>query len=649
MTNFTNNKKFKKVNRTIIYILIILSITIHTGMKVEAYPIQGYVTGNSVNVRKGDSTSYASIGKLNKEHPVTVLEQSSKTSWYKIEFNLNGKTMQGWMSNQYIRLDVEYTEDTNFEDYLNKQKFPESYKPYLRDLHALHPNWEFVALHTGLGWDDVVRNQTNPVYRSLVPSSSIASWKSLEKGAYNWDKGTWTNFEPGWVAASSEIVQYFMDPRNSLVSSGEVLQYLSLGWTGKETKAGVQNIIKGSFMDKSNLDYAQYFMDAGRANGVSPYHLATRVIQEVGVNGSGSVKGPYYNFYNIGATGNNPVQAAIKYAKGQGWNTPKKAITEGAKFITNGYINTGQDTLYLQKFDVVDGGNGYYWHQYMTNIQAPTNEAKNMRKTFPDFNNGHLILKIPVYKNMPSTACIKPSSTGSPNNLLSSLSVNSYSLTPFFNKFNTTYDLIVPDNVSSITVVAKPVLSTTKVTGTGKHNLKSGSNVIKITSKAQNGQSIDYIINVSRGKVETPSPPNNSGGTNISSKYNITSNITGVAPGTSVDSFKKNIKVNDATVEVVNSDGTRRTGSVGTGSILQIKKDNKVVDQYPVVIYGDNNGDGVINIVDLANIQKHILNVSKLQGVYLEAANTKKKGNELTILDLANVQKHILKVSLISQ
>ena len=104
---------------------------------------------------------------------------------------------------------------------------------------------------------------------------------------------------------------------------------------------------------------------------------------------------------------------------------------------------------------------------------------------------------------MPSTACIKPTSTGSPNNLLSSLSVNGYSLTPFFNKFNTTYDLIVPDNVTSIIVNATPVLSTTKVTGTGKHNLKSGFNVIKITSKAQNGQLKEYIINVSRGKIET--------------------------------------------------------------------------------------------------------------------------------------------------
>ncbi|HHX56255.1 MAG TPA: SH3 domain-containing protein, partial [Clostridiales bacterium] len=222
MTNYTYKEKFRKLNKIIISILLILSITIHAGMKVEAYPIQGYVTGNTVNVRKGDSTSYASVAKLNKEHSVTVLEQSSKTSWYKIEFVLNGKTMQGWMSNQYIRLDVKYNEDAAFEEHLSKQKFPESYKPYLRDLHAVHPNWEFIALHTGLDWNTVIKNQANPVYRSLVPSSSIASWKSIDERAYDWNKGTWYNFEPGWAAASTEIVQYFMDPRNSLVSSGEV-------------------------------------------------------------------------------------------------------------------------------------------------------------------------------------------------------------------------------------------------------------------------------------------------------------------------------------------------------------------------------------------------------------------------------------------
>ena len=50
--------------------------------------------------------------------------------------------------------------------------------------------------------------------------------------------------------------------------------------------------------------------------------------------------------YNIGATGYDPTNA-INYAK-EWWNMFKRQL-EGAKFITNGYINTGQDTLYLQE------------------------------------------------------------------------------------------------------------------------------------------------------------------------------------------------------------------------------------------------------------------------------------------------------------
>ncbi len=624
-----------------IALLLILSISVHTGIPVKANTKQGYVTGNNVRVRKGPGTEHGEITKLNNDHPVTILEQDSNTSWYKIQFNQNGSTLEGWMTNQYIRIEVAPGAMDDFEKHMNDQGFPESYKSYLRDLHIKHPNWEFRALHTGLDWNTVVKNQLNPVNKSLVPLNSIASWKSLEQGSYNWDNGTWYSYETVWAAASSEILQFFMDPRNALVSGGEILQFSSLGWTGRETKAGVQDLLSGTFMANSDLDYAQYFMTAGQTHGVSPYHLVSRVIQEVSRNGSRSTDGAtgVYNFYNIGAFGSNPVDAGLTYARDKGWTSPEKAIIDGAGFITDGYIKTGQDTLYLQKFDVVDGGNGFYWHQYMTNIQAPTSEAKKLQASYPNFNNGHIVFKIPVYSNMPATPCTKPTTTTAPNFLLSSLSVNNYSLTPFFNKFTENYSIIVPEDVSSITISASPVLSTTKITGAGSHNLKEGLNEIKIISTAANGQSKVYTINVSRGTVDY------SGSTN----YKIGTNITGVSPETSVEAFKNNMKVNNATIDILNPNGTPLTGNVGTGSIIQVKQGNQVLNQHQVVIYGDTNGDGRINIVDLANVQKHILNVSKMDGIYAQAANTKKTGSNINIVDLANIQKHILKVSSISQ
>ena len=653
-----NTYNLRNVSKIIIAVFLIFSLIIHTKVIVKAYPVQGYVTGSTVNVRSGHSTDHSEIDRLNKDHPVTVIDQSNQTGWYKIQYVKDGVTKEGWMSNNYIRLEINAETDPEFEKLLNEQKFPESYKQYLRELHILHPNWEFVAMHTGLDWNRVLKEQLTPVYRNMVPASSIASWKSIESGAYLWDTGKWINFEPGWVAASSDILAYFMDPRNALVNGGEILQFLSLGWTGKETKEGVQNILKGTFMERSDLDYARYFMEAGQLHGVSPYHLASRAIQEVGINGSASVQGPYYNFYNIGATGSEPVKKGLEYAKNKGWDTPEKSIKEGAGFITNNYIKKGQDTLYLQKFNVT-GTYSDFWHQYMSNIQAPTNEAKNMLKTLPNFNNGHYIFKIPVYQNMPATAVVKPTSNADPNYYLSNLKVDNYSLTPVFSVHTTTYSLIVPENVTSINISATPVKSTTKVTGTGTHQLSPGINEIKVTSTAQNGKSITYTINVSRGTQEyvppTPSPtptptqpPANNEYT-ITSDFAIGASISGINPGTSIDKFKERIKVTNASIEVVNADGTKATGNVGTGKKLQIIQGNKVVKEYPIIIYGDTNGDGNINIVDLANVQKHILNVKKLEGVYAEASNTRKNGAGINIVDLANIQKHILNVSLIKQ
>lgn len=56
---------------------------------------------------------------------------------------------------------------------------------------------------------------------------------------------------------------------------------------------------------------------------------------------------------------------------------------------------------------------------------------------------------------------------------------------------------------------------------------------------------------------------------------------------------------------------------------------------------GDTNGDGKITIIDLANVQKHILGIITLSGNNLKGADTN-GDNKITIVDLANVQKHLL-------
>lgn len=54
--------------------------------------------------------------------------------------------------------------------------------------------------------------------------------------------------------------------------------------------------------------------------------------------------------YNIGA--NSSDQDGIDFAASRNWDTREKAILYGSKYLMNNYITKGQDSLYLQKFDV---------------------------------------------------------------------------------------------------------------------------------------------------------------------------------------------------------------------------------------------------------------------------------------------------------
>ena len=85
------------------------------------------------------------------------------------------------------------------------------------------------------------------------------------------------------------------------------------------------------------------------------------------------------------------------------WNTPKKAIMGGAKFIAEGYIKAGQFTSYLKKFNV--NSNGYYDiynHQYQTNVMAPYSEAQKAQKAYSNASMMDLTFtfNIPVYDEM---------------------------------------------------------------------------------------------------------------------------------------------------------------------------------------------------------------------------------------------------------
>ena len=302
---------------------------------------------------------------------------------------------------------------------------------------------------------------------------------------------------------------------------------LTGGGDGTETTVTGDSSQSGSVQAPSSgtLTYAQIIMNAAQQSGVNPYVLAAMIIQENGKDGSPSISGTrspyegYYNFYNIGAYATDSMDAVTRglwYASqsgsyGRPWNTVEKAIMGGAEYYGTNFVKAGQDTFYLKKFNVQ--GSNLYKHQYMTNVQAAASEGYQMSAAYSDeMKQTALEFKIPVYTNMPATACTKPAVDGSPNNKLGGLAVDGFALTPTFNMNTTSYDLIVDESVTSVTVQASALDSTASVSGTGTISLQSGTNEIRVNVTAQNGAVREYIIHVVR-QAAGPTYTEGAGGT----------------------------------------------------------------------------------------------------------------------------------------
>lgn len=105
------------------------------------------------------------------------------------------------------------------------------------------------------------------------------------------------------------------------------------------------------------------------------------------------------------------------------------------------------------------------------------------------------------------------------------------------------------------------------------------------------------------------------------------------------------------TIQVEDSNGKILTGSnlAGTGSKIKILDGQNVVIEYVIILYGDVNGDGKINSVDLLVLQRHILELKPLTGVFLKAGNIDKTGKRPTSVDLLKIQRHILELKIIEQ
>lgn len=672
-------------------VLTCLTVTSVLNTKAEESIGQGHVNYDVTDLRiRKSPVSGSVITKVDGGFKFDIYEEVDTSSglWYGIGFYLNGDYYRGYVTSEYVTVDKrnDYKPDADFEEYLDSQGFPDSYKDGLRQLHAQYPNWVFVADHNGKDWSDVLENQ-NVIGRSLTYGSAKSSWKSVADGCYDWESGQYTQLDSGgWVQASSALVEYALDPRNFL-NADNIFMFENLSFDSSlQDESGLESMVDGTFMENSSHDltydgrnytYITGLLLAGQESGVSPYHLASRILQEQGNSGYGSsISGiqsgyrGYYNYYNIGAYasgGLTAVQNGLKYASRtddetlRPWNTRMKSIIGGAIYLGKSYINRGQNTLYYEKFDMTGRG-----HQYMTNVLAPRSESVKSAQGYSDSNKNNIafIFRIPVYENMPENVCEIPTGDGSPNNRLSDLYVDGYSLTPTFSLYKTEYSLIVDYDTSSVYVGGSTLDSSADVSGLGYHDLSVGSNDITITVMAANGDDQDYTITVVRQDKEpdptpepdpepTPDPEPDVAYPGFSTTLSVDEDekyISGLTvSGYAQDVLDKIDNYNGAYSKILNKNGNEKDGLVGTGDILiTYNSSGEEVSRYEIVLYGDANGDGEVDLFDFVVVKRSILGISEPSGIYWKAADCNKDG-EIDLFDFVVIKRYILGLGDVNQ
>lgn len=304
----------------------------------------------------------------------------------------------------------------SYEEKLVRQGFPKSYVESLAELHEKYPEWEFVPMITGLDWQKSVDGERNPHKKQLIESVVQSSYKCICSSC----KGV-IQEKPNWVSASEEAVKYYMDPRNFLTEK-HIFQFESTVYDSSHTKAGVEAILKSTWMYDSEIKYlntvgdtktykedgvaikySDAIMKAAKDSGMSAYYLASKIVQEVGsssasnAGGSSGKNAPYngiYNYYNIGAyTG---ASDGLKWANGflkaaKEATLYKSADTSSSKVVT---VPSNNELYYISKsgdFYKVStkvGGTTYNGYMQKSDVSAYTSYGRPWTNPYKTIYNG---------------------------------------------------------------------------------------------------------------------------------------------------------------------------------------------------------------------------------------------------------------------
>jgi len=532
-------------------------------------------------------------------------------------------------------------------DKIDEEKYP-GVKQLIQDLQTKHPNWKFKILYTGLSWEEVIVNEyvghgESP--RNLVPvgTAYTGEWiceSCTENKPY--DNGKWR-------CASKSAIQYMMDARNS-INDSDIFQFMELTYQ-ECTFENIKSMVVGTFLE--NDSYINAIIEAGKKHNVSPYYIVALAVQEQGKSGTSTISGKYsgyegyYNIFNINATGNNSatiIKNALSYAKQKEWTTLELAIDGGVEKISTSYIARGQDTLYLQKFDVDNSDGKLYWHQYQQNILAAQNEGVTIRETFKEINalESEYTFVIPLYENAPKTASPRPLTDKSID--ITNAEQVKVNVKQSINLRATASGEVI-GVLNAEEVVFRLEKATEKINGTYWDKVMKENGVIGYVARETYDHEPEYKLYLipienenntnnepTDNPIDEPMKPEANKLPSVSNekiKVEEENKKVTIIPGTTLQEIADLVGTE---INAKDKDGKniKKSSVLGTGSTIN--------DKYTVIMFGDINGDGKINTIDAARTLKASVGNYTLSEIYAEAADINTDG-KINTIDAARLLK----------
>jgi len=587
-----NNKFYK-------FVLIIFCMCIFPTLVNASYYCRVQDGRTQVRVRKNYNNSndvYAYVnGGATFDMPSNQIVDTNSdcpAGWYKVDYEGNTGYICASMVDVYERNDTPVIDNAEArsacEADLKAKGFPSSYWSGLCSLKVKYSNWDFRPVYTGLDYADAVANESRCGINTITNKAN----------ADYIDTSCPSALDPGSAHASSKAIAYYLNPLNFLNEDTIFMfedQYINKNISTDSYSAGA-----GKTFNKKTTDAIPYMSElvanASNESGLSQMAISARFKKELGT----------------GFASNGLMYCIIagNYTSKYGWYYSPNANPTWAKDATN-RVNLD---LYYNWFNIgANDGSDVTKRSFAFAVRSGwggTNDQKTNRQLAMTGGSKWIV-----------------------NNYLS-IGQN----TVYFNKFNThpnlTSSLYTHQYMSDIKapeaearIVYNAYKSTNMLNSNFVFYIPIYSNLGATINNEPDGATNEDVINDSGGISPATMV--------VSSGFKLNNNIiTGINPGTSMTDIKNKITAIGGSVSSSNN------GLAGTGTRITISNGTSSAE-FVIVVKGDTSGDGVINALDLLQVQKNILGLYDLKNEYKLAGDTSGDGN-INALDLLQVQKQIL-------